>query len=139
MESITIRPLSLTTKEEQERAFDLGKLLSVLWARKYLVLVTSLLVFAPAAVATFTATPEYISTVTLQVDPNPASVVPFTDLAVSPVANYEFFMKTQDEILRTGVMASRVRGASGRRVNGRKNYLRDLKGTSTYGELPIVS
>lgn len=83
--------------------------LSVLWRRKYFILVTALLIFIPAAFATFFATPQYLSTAVLQIDPNPTRILPFTDLADSPVlADYELYMKTQDEIIRTETLTLRV-------------------------------
>ena len=98
------------SEEKQEnQAIDITKTLLILWRRKYLVLATALLVLIPAAVGSFMATPNYQSTSVLQLDPNPARVLPFTDLPDSPpLADYELFVKTQDQILRSVMLVSRV-------------------------------
>ena len=53
---------------------EIQRSLSVLWRRKYFILLTALLIIIPAALATFVATPQYLSTAVLQIDPNPTRI-----------------------------------------------------------------
>ncbi len=110
-EPATVLPVERPSHEEPlgEGAIDIRQIFFVLWSRKYLIVFVVLLVFVPAATATFLADPTYQSTAVLQIDPAPTRVLPFTDLSDSPaLSNYDLFMKTQDAILRTGTVLTRV-------------------------------
>ena len=95
-EPATVLPVERPSHEEPvgEGAIDLRQIFFVLWSRKYLIVFVVLLVFVPAATATFLADPTYQSTAVLQIDPAPARVLPFTDVSDSPaLSNYDLFMK----------------------------------------------
>jgi len=94
---------------EAETRFDLARLLRRLLRRKYEALIVALLVVIPAAISTYLATPLYRSTLILQIDPVPVRVLPYQDVATSETSgNYELYMRTQDEILKSPTLMSRV-------------------------------
>ncbi|RPI29599.1 MAG: polysaccharide biosynthesis tyrosine autokinase [Acidobacteria bacterium] len=95
---------------EPETAFDLQQIIHALWRRKVTILVTMVLVVIPVAVSTYLATPLYRSALILEIDPEPTRVLPYKDVTdvVGGPSNYELYMKTQDQILRSPSLGIRV-------------------------------
>ncbi len=93
-----------------EEPGEMGKILSILRRRKFLILLVAVLVVIPAAVLTFLATPQYRSVVILEIDAEPTRVLPYRDVTelLDGDANYELFMKTQDQVLQGPTLTGRV-------------------------------
>jgi polysaccharide biosynthesis transport protein len=71
--------------------------------RKYLILTALLLALVGAGTATYFTTPLYRSFALIEITPEPVRVHPYRDVAdfTSPAPNYELYMKTQEQILRS--------------------------------------
>jgi len=70
----------------------------------------AILVTIPVGISTYLATPLYRSTLLLQINPEPARVLPYQDVTdrVAGASDYELYMKTQDQILRSPTLATKV-------------------------------
>ncbi len=79
-------------------------------AASILILLVTVLVIIPAALFTFMATPQYRSTVILEIDAEPARVLPYRDVTelIDGEANYELYMKTEDQVLQGPTLTARV-------------------------------
>jgi succinoglycan biosynthesis transport protein ExoP len=89
---------------------DVRQIVASLYRRKFQIALVALLVTIPVGVSTYLATPLYRSTLLLQIDPEPTRILPYqdvTDLVAGP-RDYELYMKTQDQILRSPSLADRV-------------------------------
>ena len=111
--SISALPPSsqLPAPSGETEGFDLRQIISSLYRRKFQIALVAVLVTIPVGIATYMATPMYRSTLLLQIDPEPARVLPYQDVTEAIVAgpsNYELYMKTQDQILRSSPLADRV-------------------------------
>jgi polysaccharide biosynthesis transport protein len=95
---------------EPDPVSDIRKVLLALLRRRYTVLAVAILVVIPVAISTYLATPLYRSALILSIDPEQAKVLPYRDVTelLSGNQNYELYMKTQDQILRSPVLAERV-------------------------------
>jgi succinoglycan biosynthesis transport protein ExoP len=90
-------------------ALSTQDILRKVWKRKVLILFVALLVIVPAVVITMLSTPLYLSSALLQVNPDPIQVLPYRDIADSGSGvYYEVYMSTQDQILRSPNLLSRV-------------------------------
>lgn len=95
-----------------EEVFDLRRFLSRLWQQKAQILLCALLAVASAAVLTYFETPLYRSTALLQVNPKAVQPLPYTDPfeMMSGASNYETYLRTQEEILKSPGISARVAG-----------------------------
>jgi polysaccharide biosynthesis transport protein len=87
--------------------------------RRWLILVITAAVLIPVTVYSFLIAPTYLSTVVVQVDPEAVKVLPYnsvSDSLVSAPADFELYMRTQDEVLRSPALIDRVV------QNVRRNY-----------------
>ncbi len=100
----------LSAPSAEAEGFDVRQIIASLYRRKFQIAVVALLVTIPVGVSTYLATPLYRSTLLLQIDPEPTRVLPYQDVTdVLPgTSNYELYMKTQDQILRSPTLADRV-------------------------------
>jgi polysaccharide biosynthesis transport protein len=87
-------------------------ILAKLLRRKLQMLLVALIVFVPAAIATYLQTPLYRSTAILQVDADPVQILPYRDIMDMPstAPYYEMYLKTQEQVLKSPVLAVRVAG-----------------------------
>lgn len=96
---------------ETPLVFDLRQFWIAFVKHRWKILGIILLAIAGSGILSFTASPRYRSTVNIQVDPESAKVVPYFDVAegfVNATANYELYMKTKDEVLRSPTLARRT-------------------------------
>jgi polysaccharide biosynthesis transport protein len=80
----------------------------VILRHKWLILITTLAVLPLAAIQTFTITPLYRSTITLQFDPNFASVLPYQEVAGSDRNVTPNFVEAQVAVLKSRILAKKV-------------------------------
>ena len=110
----SISPLPPSTQlpvpSAEAEGFDVRQIIASLYRRKFQIALVALLVTIPVGVSTYLSTPLYRSTLLLQIDPEPTRVLPYQDVTdVLPgTSNYELYMKTQDQILRSPTLADRV-------------------------------
>ncbi len=97
-------------QKPQEDIFDLRNFLSRLWAQKRQILLCALVAVAGAAVLTYFETPLYRSTAMLQINPKEVQPLPYNDPfeMMNGASNYESYLRTQEEILQSPGLASRV-------------------------------
>jgi capsular exopolysaccharide synthesis family protein len=90
------------------------------------VAIVFVVVFVPATIATFLATPLYRSTALVQVNSDPAQVVPYRDVADtgSGGANFDNYMGTQERLLMGSGLMGRVA----------KRLATDMKNSPAAGE-----
>jgi polysaccharide biosynthesis transport protein len=94
-----------------DQPVDLRWLWAVLKKHKPLLGLAVVCTVLPTAVFTFLVKPLYLSTVTIQIDPESAKVLPYKDVSESvgnALPDFELYMKTQDELLRSSTLASRT-------------------------------
>ncbi|NWG13121.1 MAG: polysaccharide biosynthesis tyrosine autokinase [Acidobacteria bacterium] len=96
--------------------FDVRRIFMALASRKLLILIATLVVMIPGTIYTFLVTPTYVSTAVVQIEPEAVKVLPYnsvSDSVFQPSRDYELYMKTQDELLRspTLMMSSYERAA----------------------------
>ncbi|MFB3904159.1 MAG: GumC family protein [Acidobacteriota bacterium] len=106
----TIPPSNPPAVSGEAEGFDLRQIIASLYRRKFQIALVALLVTIPVGVSTYLATPLYRSTLLLQIDPEPARVLPYQDVTdiVTGARDYELYMTTQDQILRSPTLAERV-------------------------------
>ncbi len=94
----------------EAEGFDLRQIISSLYRRKFQIALVAVLITIPVGIATYMATPMYRSTLLLQIDPEPARVLPYQDVTdvIAGTRDYELYMKTQDQILRSSTLADQV-------------------------------
>jgi polysaccharide biosynthesis transport protein len=83
---------------------DIRQIFRALLNRKWMILIITLGVFAAVALYSFLIPSTYLSTVAIQIDPEAVKVLPYSAISDSMVkapADFELYMKTQDEILRS--------------------------------------
>lgn len=91
--------------------FDIRRVLSAVANRKLLILLVTLAVLIPVVLYSFLTPPTYIATAVVQIDPEAVKVLPYTAISDSLVrapADFELYMKTQDEVLRSPALAART-------------------------------
>jgi len=100
----------LVESSHGEEKIDLRQLGRVFVKRKLQILSVTLSVLIPTILITFLTTPEYRSIVTIQIDPETIKVLPYRELSepLNAPYNYELYMKTQDQILRSPTLAERT-------------------------------
>lgn len=104
---------------------DIRRIWATLRKHQWKILVIVVLALAGTALLTFLSTPQYRATVVVQIDPEAAKVVPYPDIAESTSAgNYELYMKTKDQVLRSPTLTRRT-------LNNLRNSLEE----SEYQEL----
>jgi succinoglycan biosynthesis transport protein ExoP len=101
---------------DEDETLEIRRALWGLLRRKWQILMVAAAVVIPVAIATAMAERLYRSSALLQVDPEPAQVLPYKETDLPTVApNYEMFMHSQEEILRGPTLvlriASRLRAA----------------------------
>jgi polysaccharide biosynthesis transport protein len=90
---------------------DIRRIWRALLNRKLMILLVAASILGGVALYSFLIPTTYQSTVTVQVDPEAVKVLPYTsvsDSLVSAPADFELYMKTQDEILRSPSSLARV-------------------------------
>ncbi len=101
--SVESEPLPLT--------FDLRQLWMIFVKHRWKILAMILLAVVGSGILSYSATPMYRSLVSIQIDPEAAKVVPYFDISeafVNANTNYELYMKTKDEVLRSPALARRT-------------------------------
>jgi polysaccharide biosynthesis transport protein len=95
---------------EPDPISDIQKVLMALLRRKKTIAVVAILVVIPVAISTYLATPLYRSSLILSIDPEQTKVLPYREVTdiLTGNQNYELYMKTQDQILRSPILAERV-------------------------------
>jgi len=91
--------------------FDVRRLWTVPLSRKLLILLVTMAVVIPAALYSFLITPTYLSTVSIQIDPESVKVLPYNSLSDSLVEaspDFESYMKTQDVLLKSPALEERT-------------------------------
>ena len=90
--------------------FDLRRLIGRLLKRAHLIGIVLVLVLVPTAIASFLATPLYRSTALMEVNSDPARVMPYNDVAdtTGGAGNLENYMGTQEQLLRGTSLRARV-------------------------------
>jgi uncharacterized protein involved in exopolysaccharide biosynthesis len=90
---------------------DIRGIWRALMNRKLLILIVTMSILGAVALYTFMIPATYVSTVALQIDPEAVKVLPYasvSDSLVSAPADFELYMKTQDELLRSPSLIARV-------------------------------
>lgn len=90
---------------------DVRRVWRALANRKLLILLITLAVSIPVALYSFLTPPTYLATAVIQIDPEAVKVLPYTSISdslVSAPADFELYMKTQDEVLRSPALAART-------------------------------
>jgi capsular exopolysaccharide synthesis family protein len=89
---------------------DLRWLWSVLVKGRKLILLSVSVILLPTILYLWIAKPTFRSTATIQVNPESAKVLPYRDVAEpsGAVSNFDLYMKTQDELLRSKLLQLRV-------------------------------
>lgn len=89
---------------------DLHRLLSLLWRKKVQIAVCTLATVVAALAATQLTTPLYRSTALLQVSPSTVNPLPYNDPfeAMRGKGDYESYLRTQEELLKSATIESRV-------------------------------
>ena len=101
-----------------------------LWRRAPQAVAVFAIVFIPAAIGTYLATPLYRSTALVQVNPDPVQVMPYRDVAdpTGTNVNAENYMGTQEQILKGPGLKTRVI----------RRLQTDLKNTPASSEAPVL-
>ena len=97
--------------QAEERPVDLVWLWSVGWKRRWWIVLAILTAVLPTTFYVTMSEPVYRSTVTIQVNPEAAKVLPYKDVSeglVNSTPNFDLYMKTQDELLRSKMLKVRV-------------------------------
>ncbi|MEW5976910.1 MAG: polysaccharide biosynthesis tyrosine autokinase [Acidobacteriota bacterium] len=93
----------------EERGLNIRDLVEKLLKRKSLVLLVTLIVVVPVALATFLAPRLHRSTAVLQFVADRPSVLPYKDMTEGPLGgSYEGALKTQEQILKSPLLVERV-------------------------------
>ncbi|GEM_PF-1562322 len=102
--SVAARPASGT-------AADIRRLWSALAGRKWLIVAVTAAIAGPAAAYSFLAKPTYLSSVSMQIEPEAVKVLPYnaiSDSLVKAPADFELYMKTQDQLLASPALIART-------------------------------
>jgi succinoglycan biosynthesis transport protein ExoP len=93
-----------------EETFDVRTIFDRLFKRKFQILVVTVIVLVPAAIATFLAIPLYRSTAVIQFNLDSGQVLPYRDIAESGsgAGSYDSALMTQEQILRSPILVGRV-------------------------------
>jgi capsular exopolysaccharide synthesis family protein len=104
-----VPPVRHPANPDFDDAFELRELVRVLWKRRTQILLVAALVVIPTAAWTFLTEPLYRATTLVDINPDPVQVLPYRELnQPSLTTNYELFMKSQDELLRSPVLIERL-------------------------------
>ncbi len=104
-------PLSVRRAAEPDfdDSFDLRHLVRVLARHTRPILLVALLVLVPVAAWSLLAPPLYRSSTLVNIDPDPVQVLGYREIdRPSLTSNYELFMKSQDELLRSPILLARL-------------------------------
>ncbi len=94
---------------DPSEALEPRRLLRSLFRRRWQILLVAALVLIPVTVATLLTEPEYVSAALVEIEPEPAQVLPYREIDLpSLTPNYEMFMKSQEQLLRSPTLISRV-------------------------------
>jgi capsular exopolysaccharide synthesis family protein len=103
------QPVRIVSESDADETLDLRRLVHILLRRRWQILLVAALVVAPAAVWTFMAQPMYASATLVSVDPDPVEVLPYREVDRPKItSNYELFMKSQDQMLRSPTLFNRI-------------------------------
>lgn len=92
-------------------ASDIRRLWTALAGRKWLIAAVTAAIAGPAAAYSFLAKPTYLSAVSMQIEPEAVKVLPYTavsDSLVKAPADFELYMKTQDQLLASPALIART-------------------------------
>jgi len=92
-------------------ASDIRRLWSALAGRKWLIVAVTAAIVGPAAAYSFLAKPTYLSSVSMQIEPEAVKVLPYnaiSDSLVKAPADFELYMKTQDQLLASPALIART-------------------------------
>ena len=96
---------------QPENEIDLRQLWTVLFRRKWQILLVTLSVLLPTAIVTYLATPLFRSAVTLEINADVVKVLPYRDATeafVSPARDYERYVNSQQEIIMSPTFIRRT-------------------------------
>ena len=93
---------------ETDATFEVRRVLSSLLRRRWQILGVAAAVIVPVTIATLLTTPEYVSSALVEIEPEPVQVLPFREFDNRNQSNYETFMKSQEQLLRSPTLATRV-------------------------------
>lgn len=92
-------------------ASDIRRLWTALVGRKWLIAAVTAAVVGPAAAYSFLTKPTYLSSVSMQIEPEAVKVLPYnaiSDSLVKAPADFELYMKTQDQLLASPALIART-------------------------------
>lgn len=106
----SLPPIERFPNVYQEGTFDVRAVISGLLKRKFQILIVTLMVLIPTAIATVLAIPLYLSTAVIQFNLDSAQVLPYRDItdSGSGAGSYETALMTQEQILKSKSLVSRV-------------------------------
>ena len=81
---------------------------AIILKRRWMVLATTLIVFATVAIGTLKQRPLYRGKVTIEIDPEPPNVVNFKEVVPSSPLDVDSYRQTQYKILQSRTLAERV-------------------------------
>lgn len=98
-----------TPRVEPDEAAELRRLIGVLIKGRWLILAVIVAVVVPVAIWTAMQPRLYRSSALIEIDPDPVQVLPYREIErPSLTANFEMFMKGQDQLLRSPVLVQRI-------------------------------
>src|SRR5829696_8021474 len=93
---------SRAAEPDFEDSFELRQLVRILGRHRRQIFLVTLLVLVPVTAWTFLTTPLFLSSTLVNIDPDPVQVLGYREIdRPSLTSNYELFMKSQDELLRS--------------------------------------
>ena len=94
----------------EDDGVDIRRYYQVLIKRRWLIMAVVVTVLAVVALQSFTTTPLYMSSVTIQIDPESSTVVPYKEFYESSerYMGSETYLQTQLEVLKSRALARRV-------------------------------
>jgi succinoglycan biosynthesis transport protein ExoP len=109
--SYTGRHADFHGSDHSEERLEARLFISRILKRKYQILAAVLLAMIPTAIVTYFTMPLYRSTALIQINPDTVQILPYREITDLPNAApyYEVYMKTQEQVLRSRSLSSRVR------------------------------
>lgn len=94
---------------EPDETAELRRLINVLIKGRWVLLAVAVMVIAPVAIWTSMQERLYRSSALIEIDPDPVQVLPYREIErPSLTANFEMFMKGQDQLLRSPALYVRI-------------------------------
>ncbi|MBN2319788.1 MAG: polysaccharide biosynthesis tyrosine autokinase [Acidobacteria bacterium] len=105
------RNIDFYRQDPSEDRMEARRFIQRILKRKYQILAFILVVMIPTAIVTHFTPRLYRSSALIQINPDPVQVLPFREIGDLPNAApyYEVYMKTQEQVLRSYSLSSRVR------------------------------